>query len=484
MQYGVEELARAAGVSVDTVRFYQAKRLLPPPARAGRRAVYATRHLERLRRIRRLQRDGLPLGVIRRMLAEPRARASLARALRAERGARSLTRAELAAEAGVPEALVRAVEDAGILEPARERGTVRYTEADVALARTALALLGERLPLAELLALAIHQADATREVVDRAIELFDRHVRRDPRGAERPVDEVDRRVPPHATGRDGAGGEPFPADAGVARPRAARAARRHGRPAARARRHPRRRPDGGHVAVTLPGPAEKATTVRRMFDRIAPRYERLNTVLTLGLDRGWRRAAIAAAAVGPGDLVVDVACGTGDLAALAAASGARVIGVDFAAGMLDHARRHRVPLVRADAAGLPLPAAGRSGRHLWVRAAELRRHPADARGGGDGFSRQAADSSCSRSPSPTARCCGGGTGSISIASCRWVGALLADRQAYAYLPASTAYLPPPPALAAMIVEAGFADVRRHLLGGGGVQLVTARRASGGAEPPT
>ena len=80
MQYGVEELARAAGVSVDTVRYYQAKKLLPPPARAGRRAVYATRHLERLRRIRRLQRDGLPLGVIRRMLAERRAPPARSRA--------------------------------------------------------------------------------------------------------------------------------------------------------------------------------------------------------------------------------------------------------------------------------------------------------------------------------------------------------------------------------------------------------------------
>jgi len=190
MQYGVEELARAAGVTVDTLRYYQAQKLLPPPARAGRRAVYSSRHLERLRRIRRLQGEGLPLSVIRRVLGERRAAGALARALRAERGDRRLTRAELAAESGVPEALVRAVEDAGILEPERAGGDVRYTEADVALARTALALLNERLPLAELIGLAIHQADATRDVVDRAIDLFDRHVRRDATGTERDPAEV------------------------------------------------------------------------------------------------------------------------------------------------------------------------------------------------------------------------------------------------------------------------------------------------------
>lgn len=184
MEYGVEELARAAGLRVDTVRFYQARGLLPRPRRAGRRAVYTGAHLARLRRIRSLQQEGLPLDVIRRVLGERRAAGALARALRAEQGSRSLSRAELASESGVPEALIRAVEEAGILEPVRTGGEVHYTEADLELARAALALLNERLPLPELLALAIHQAESVREVVDRAIELFDGHVRRDARGRE------------------------------------------------------------------------------------------------------------------------------------------------------------------------------------------------------------------------------------------------------------------------------------------------------------
>ena len=191
MDYTVDELARTAEVSIDTLRFYQARGLLPAPRRIGRRAVYSGAHLARLRRIRQLQGEGLPLEVIRRLVSERRASRALAGALRAEQGTRVLTRAELAAESGVPEALIRAVEEAGILEPVRTEGSgVRYTDDDLALARAALLLLNENLPLPEVLALAIHHADSVREVVDRAIELFDGHVRRDRSGVEREPEKV------------------------------------------------------------------------------------------------------------------------------------------------------------------------------------------------------------------------------------------------------------------------------------------------------
>ena len=68
MEYSVEQLASAAGVAVDTIRFYQAKGLLPAPRRVGRRAVYGARHLAVLGRIRRYQADGLPLAVVKRLL--------------------------------------------------------------------------------------------------------------------------------------------------------------------------------------------------------------------------------------------------------------------------------------------------------------------------------------------------------------------------------------------------------------------------------
>src|SRR5579884_1581306 len=118
MQYRVEQLAAAAHVRVDTIRFYQAKGLLPRPRRVGRHAVYTDGHLNRLRR---LQREGFPLSVIRRLLG-PRTRgtgAALLRALAEERGERTLSRSDLAVEAGVPESLIAAVEDAGIVEPLR-----------------------------------------------------------------------------------------------------------------------------------------------------------------------------------------------------------------------------------------------------------------------------------------------------------------------------------------------------------------------------
>jgi len=136
MQYRVPELAAAAGTSVDTVRFYQAQRLLPPPRRVGRHAVYDGRHLARLRRVRQLQREGYPLAVIRRLLdpGAGRTDAALRRALATEQGTRVLSRGELAAEAGVPEALITAVENVGIVDPVRVAARAQYGDPDVEMA--------------------------------------------------------------------------------------------------------------------------------------------------------------------------------------------------------------------------------------------------------------------------------------------------------------------------------------------------------------
>ena len=67
MDYRVEQLASACDISVDTVRFYQARGLLPPPRREGRVAIYGADHAERIRRIRTLQAQGLSLAVISRV---------------------------------------------------------------------------------------------------------------------------------------------------------------------------------------------------------------------------------------------------------------------------------------------------------------------------------------------------------------------------------------------------------------------------------
>lgn len=86
--------------------------------------------------------------------------------------------------------------------------------------------------------------------------------------------------------------------------------------------------------MTTERPAEKARQVRAMFRRIVARYDLLNTLMSWGLDRHWRRMAVRMAEVG-GSLVLDLATGTGELAIEALRQGAaRVVGVDFAPEML------------------------------------------------------------------------------------------------------------------------------------------------------
>lgn len=181
MEYRVEELAAAAGIRVDTIRFYQGRGLLAPPRREGRVAVYDDDHLARLRRIRDLQHRGFTLAQIRKVLAEPdpSEAAPLLAALARERvGGRTLTRAELAAEAGVPEVLLRAAENAGLVEPLVVNGEERFGEADLEMARAGLALLEAGFPLQTLLGHAVSHAGHVQELCDAAIDLFDDHVRK------------------------------------------------------------------------------------------------------------------------------------------------------------------------------------------------------------------------------------------------------------------------------------------------------------------
>ncbi|MGH9058967.1 MAG: class I SAM-dependent methyltransferase, partial [Acidimicrobiales bacterium] len=97
------------------------------------------------------------------------------------------------------------------------------------------------------------------------------------------------------------------------------------------------------MTSTLPTGPDKVAAVRAMFDAIAPRYDLVNRLMTFGMDRGWRRRAVAALTLSPGSMVLDVACGTGDLCRDLATAGYRPVGVYLSAGMLRHARA-RVPL--------------------------------------------------------------------------------------------------------------------------------------------
>jgi demethylmenaquinone methyltransferase/2-methoxy-6-polyprenyl-1,4-benzoquinol methylase len=229
--------------------------------------------------------------------------------------------------------------------------------------------------------------------------------------------------------------------------------------------------------LELPRDEEKRTQVREMFDRIAPRYDAMNRLMTARLDQRWRRLALDAVAAGRGDRVLDLACGTGDLAELAAARGARTIGVDFARQMLLGARRRRIPAlwVQGDAAALPFPDASvtvvtcgfalRNFVSLPEVLAEMARvlEPAG----------RIALIEVDRPSNPVVR------GAHSIYFDRVVpllGAWLSDRAAYSYLPRSTVYLPPAPDLAALIEAAGFHTLRRRPMLLGSAQILTAIRA--------
>lgn len=108
--------------------------------------------------------------------------------------------------------------------------------------------------------------------------------------------------------------------------------------------------------------ADKPERVRHMFESIAPRYDLNNRIHSFGQDRRWRAKAVGLSRLAPGDRVLDVACGTGDLSeAFAAAGAAEVVGADFTPGMLERARERAATLAPerrpryelADATDLP-----------------------------------------------------------------------------------------------------------------------------------
>lgn len=121
--------------------------------------------------------------------------------------------------------------------------------------------------------------------------------------------------------------------------------------------------------MTSPSLSKTPDRIAGMFDAIATRYDLLNHLLSVGIDRRWRRRAIRSLSLTGRERVLDVCTGTGDLAIAARTArppAARVVGVDFAAAMLrvghDKLRREQltdtVALVRGDATCIP--AAGAS----------------------------------------------------------------------------------------------------------------------------
>jgi len=196
----VEELAGRAGVSVDTVRFYQKQRLLPPPVREGRVAWYTGEHLARMARVKELRRRGFTLAVIRRFLdgeldrADEPLVAAVSEAAGGSAGGDGgeeefVTAEELAARSGVPLPLIESLAREGLLVPRLHEGETRYTADDLAVVSAGLRLLEVGLPLAGLLELARAHHAAVRTVAAQAVELFDSAVRRPLRESDRAEEE-------------------------------------------------------------------------------------------------------------------------------------------------------------------------------------------------------------------------------------------------------------------------------------------------------
>lgn len=212
-----------------------------------------------------------------------------------------------------------------------------------------------------------------------------------------------------------------------------------------------------------------------MFDRVARRYDLLNSVMTAGLHHRWRERAAERARLQPGHAALDICCGTGDLAlelARRVTPGGRVVGSDFSEPMLDLAREKAaeqgidgVRFEWADALQLPYD----SGRFDAVTVGFGVRNLADLDRGLREMARvlkpggRAVILEITQPTRPP----------LSTFFALWfdrivplLGSLSSDPEAYSYLPQSVRSFPSPHGLAAKMDAAGFEEIRYLVLAGG------------------
>jgi demethylmenaquinone methyltransferase / 2-methoxy-6-polyprenyl-1,4-benzoquinol methylase len=233
------------------------------------------------------------------------------------------------------------------------------------------------------------------------------------------------------------------------------------------------------VTVPLPGEAHRATAVRAMFDRIAPRYDLLNRVMTLKVDQAWRRRLLSDLAPRDGEALLDLCAGTMDVAALARgrAPALRVVGADFSFQMLARGvAKTRLPASQADAQALPFKTASfdlatvtfgmRNLERYEVGLAELARvlRPGGRLGVLEFF----------RAESRGSRLVHGAYNRLALPV---LGRILSpDPEAYRYLVESMERFASRVEFEAAARRAGFRDVRGETLFPGVCGLVTASRA--------
>jgi len=234
------------------------------------------------------------------------------------------------------------------------------------------------------------------------------------------------------------------------------------------------------AAAPEPGTLEEGQ-VRAMFDRIAGVYDRMNEVMTAGLDRRWRARAADLAAVGPGNRVLDVATGTGDLAielSARVAPGGEVVGSDFSERMLELARVKAPGISFEQANALDMPYS--DGCFDAVTVAFGARNFSDLDRGLAEMARVVAP--------------GGRVVVLEITTPRrpplstfyrlWfdrvvpgLGRLAGNPSAYAYLPSSVRRFPGPEELAARMAGAGLVRIRWILTAGGIIAIHVGERTA-------
>jgi demethylmenaquinone methyltransferase / 2-methoxy-6-polyprenyl-1,4-benzoquinol methylase len=214
--------------------------------------------------------------------------------------------------------------------------------------------------------------------------------------------------------------------------------------------------------------------VEAMFDRIAGFYDRMNSVMTAGMHHKWRERAADLADVRPGDRVLDVATGTGDLAIALArrvTPGGEVVGSDFSEGMLERARAKAPELrwERGDALALPYgddefqaATVGFGARNFGDLEKGIGEMARVVKPGGKVVVLEI--TTPTRPP-------------LSTFFSVWfdrviplVGKVAADSQAYSYLPSSVRRFPPPEGLAAVLAGAGLTGVKWIVTAGGIIAL--------------
>ena len=207
-----------------------------------------------------------------------------------------------------------------------------------------------------------------------------------------------------------------------------------------------------------------------MFDAVARRYDITNTVLSAGQDRSWRRATRSALNIGPGDKVLDLAAGTAVSTVELAKSGAWCVACDFSVGMLKAGSRRAVPKVAGDATKLPFG----DGTFDAVTISFGLRNVVDTVGGLREMARVTR-------PGGRLVVCEFSTPTVPVFSTVYKEYLMralpalarvvsSDPESYEYLAESIRAWPDQAALARMIGEAGWSQVRWRNLTGGIVAL--------------